>query len=94
MIFGQHFLIKQNAKSVGCLRYLVLSNYEGLNLNLRQASQNYCKSPRRSPKKIKVFRGTTTKTDLVSDSVKVDFSVIRDETAPLRLLNNRKCLFL
>ena len=61
---------------------------------VREASQNYCKSPCRSPKKIKVFRGTTTKTDLVSDSVKVDFSVIRDETAPLRLLNNRKCLFL
>ena len=109
MIFGQYFLIRQNAKSVGCLCYLLLSNYEGLSLNLSKRrqllvdgdvksnpgpSQNYYKSPRGRSKKIKVFRGTTTKTDLVSDSVKVDFSVTRDETAPLGLMNSRKCLFL
>ena len=38
--------------------------------------------------KIKVFRGTPKKIDLVSDNVKIDFSVIRDETAPLHPVNN------
>ena len=85
MIFGQHFLVRQDAKSVGCLCYLLLSNYEGLNLNLRKRrqllvdgdvdsnpgpSQNYYKSP---------CGGTPKKIDLVSDNGKVDFSVIRDK---------------
>ena len=85
MIFGQHFLIRQDAKSVGCLCYLLLSNYEGLNLNLHKRrqllvdgdvdsnpgpSQNYYKSP---------CGGTPKKIDLVSDNGKVDFSVIRDK---------------
>ena len=76
MIFGQHFLIRQDAKSVGCLCYLLLSNYEGLNLNLSKRrqllvdsdvesnpgpSQNYYKSLQGRPKKIKVFRGTPKK---------------------------------
>ena len=67
MIFGQHFLIRQDAKFVGCLCYLFLSNFEGLNLNLSKRrqllvdgdvesnpgpSQNYCKSPGSRPKKI------------------------------------------
>ena len=38
--------------------------------------------------KIKVFRETPKKIDLVSDNVKIDFSVIRDETAPLHPVNN------
>ena len=108
MIFGQHFLIRQDAKSVGYLCYLLLSNYEGLNLNLSKRrqllvggdvesnpgpSQNYYKSPRRRPKEIKVFRGTPKNIDIVSDNVKVDFSVIRDETAPLGLMNNGENVF-
>ena len=103
MLFGQHFLIRQDAKSVGCLCYLLLSNYEGLNLNLikkRQLlldgevesnpgpSQNYCRSPFGRPKKIKVFRGTPKKIDPVSNNVKVNLSGTRDETAPLGLVNN------
>ena len=77
-----------------------MSNYEGLSLNLikkRQllvdgdvesdpgSSQNYYKSPRGRPKKV----------DLVSDNVKVDFSVIRDETAPQGLVNKGEnvCFF-
>ena len=39
MILGQHFLIKQNAKFVGCLCYLLLSNYEGINLTLIKKRQ-------------------------------------------------------
>ena len=73
MSFGQHFLIRQDAISVGCLCYLLLSNYEGLNLNLSKRrqllvdgdvesnpgpSQNYYKPSRGRPKKIKVFGGT------------------------------------
>ena len=109
-IFGQYVLIREDVKFVASLCYLLLSNYEGLNLNLgkrRQLlvdsdvesnpwpSQNYCKSPGWHPNKIKVFRGTTKITDLVSDNVKVDFSVIRDETAPLGLMNNGEnvCFF-
>ena len=76
MIFGQHFLIRQDAKSVGCLCYLLLSNYEGLNLNLSKRrqllldgdvesnpgpSQNYYKSPSGRPKKIKVLTETPKK---------------------------------
>ena len=76
MIFGQHFLVRQDAKSVGCLCYLLSSNYEGLNLNLSKRrqllldgdvepnpapSQKYYKSPRGRPKKIKVFRGAPKK---------------------------------
>ena len=71
MIFGEHFLIRKDAKSVGCLCYLILSNYDGLNLNLskrrqllvagdvesnRGTSKNYYKSPRGRPEKIKVFK--------------------------------------
>ena len=102
MIFGQHFLVRQDAKSFGCLCYLLLSNYEGLNLNLRKRrqllvygdvesnpgpSRNYYKSP---------CGGTPKKIDLVSDNGKVDFNVIRDKTAPIGLMNNREnvCLFL
>ena len=109
-IFGQYVLIREDVKSVASLCYLLLSNYEGLNLNLgkrRQLlvdgdvesnpwpSQNYCKSPGWHPNKIKVFRGTTKITDLVSDNVKVDFSVIRDESAPFGLMNNGEnvCFF-
>ena len=76
MILGQHFLIRQNAKFVGWLCYLIWSNYEGLNLNFSKRrqllvdgdiysnpglSQNYHKSPCGCPKKIKVFRGTPKK---------------------------------
>ena len=58
-------------------------------------SQKYYKSPCRRPKKIKVFRGTSKKIDLVSNNVKVDSSVIRDETAALGLTDNREnvCFF-
>ena len=80
-----------------------MSNYEGLSLNLSKRrrllldgdvesnpgpSQNHFKSPRGRPKKIKIFRGTPKKIDLVSDNVKIDFSFIRDETTPLGLMNN------
>ena len=41
-------------------------------------------------RKLKVFRETPKKIDLVGDNVKVDFCVIRDETAPLRLVKNRE----
>ena len=83
--------------------YLLLSNYEGLSLNLSKRrqllldgdvesnpgpSQNHFKSPCGRPKKIKIFRGTSKKIDLVSDNVKIDFSFIRDETTPLGLMNN------
>ena len=76
LIFGQLFLNKQDAKSGGCLCYLLSSNYEGLNLNLSKRrqllvdgdvepnpvpSQNYYKSPRGRPKRIKVFRGAPKK---------------------------------
>ena len=109
MILGQYFLIRQNAKSVGCLCYLLSSNYGGLNLYLitkRQLlvdddiesnpgpSQNYHKSPLGHRERIKVFRGTQ-KIDFVSDNGKVHFSVIIDETAPLGLANNGEnvCFF-
>ena len=39
MIFGQHFLIMQDDKSVGCWCYLLLSNYERLNRNLSKKRQ-------------------------------------------------------
>ena len=73
-MLGQQFLIRQEAKSVGCLCYFLLSNYEGLNLNFikkRQLpvdgdvesnsgpSRSYYKSPCGRPKKIKVFSGTS-----------------------------------
>ena len=76
MIFGQLFLNRQDAKSVGCLCYLLSSNYERLNLNLSKRRQllvdggvepnpvplqNYYKPPRGRPKKIKVFRGAPKK---------------------------------
>ena len=76
VIFGQHFLIRQDARSVGCLCYLLLSNFERLNLSLSKRrqllvdadvesnpgpSENCCKSPCGHPKKIKVFRGTPKK---------------------------------
>ena len=51
-------------------------------------SQNYYRSPFGCPKKIKVFRGTPKKIDLVSNNVKVNVSVTTDETAPLGLVNN------
>ena len=82
---------------------------EGLSLNLSKRrqllvdgvvesnpkpSQNYYKSPRGRPKKIKVFRGTKKKKKRsVNDNVKVDFSVIRDETISSHE-QWRKCLFL
>ena len=105
MIFHKHFKIRQDAKSVGCLCCLLMSNYEELNLNLSKRrqllvdgdvesnpgpSQKYYKSPCRRPKKIKVFRGKSKKIDLVSNNVKVDSSVIRDETAALGLTDNRE----
>ena len=76
MIFGQLFLNRQDAKSVGCLCYLLSSNYERLSLNLSKRRQllvdggvepnpvplqNYYKPPRGRPKKIKVFRGAPKK---------------------------------
>ena len=76
MIFGQLFLNRQDAKSVGCLCYLLSSNYERLNLNFSKRRQllvdggvepnpvplqNYYKPPRGRPKKIKVFRGAPKK---------------------------------
>ena len=76
MIFGQLFLNRQDAKSVGCLCYLLSSNYERLNLNLSKRRQllvdggvepnpvplqNYYKPPRGRPRKIKVFRGAPKK---------------------------------
>ena len=78
MIYGQHFLIRQDTKSVGCLYLLLLSNYEGLDLNLSKRRQvladsgtesnprhlrNYYKSSRGRRKKNKVFRGTPKKKD-------------------------------
>ena len=41
MIFAQHFLIRQDAKCVGCSCYchLLLLNYEGLNLNIIKKRQ-------------------------------------------------------
>ena len=39
MILGQQFLIRQEAKSVGCLCYFLLSNCEGLNLNFIKKRQ-------------------------------------------------------
>ena len=56
-------------------------------------SQNYYKSPHGCPKKIKVFDGTHKKIVLVSDNVKVDFSVIRDEAALLCLTNNAENVY-
>ena len=39
IIFGQHFLIMQDDKSVGCWCYSLLSNYERLNRNLSKKRQ-------------------------------------------------------
>ena len=46
-------------------------------------------------RKFKYLEEHQRKIDLVSDNVKVDFSVIRDETAPLGLRSNREnnCFF-